>query len=60
MLPDWSIENIRLPMLRRISGGDKLKKRMGRFGKKFGQQTPRWWGWGTPLKKRAATRTNLM
>jgi hypothetical protein len=28
--------------------------------KKFGQQTPRWWGWGTPLKKRAATRTTLM
>ncbi len=24
---------------------------------KFGQQTPRRWGWGTPLKKRAATRT---
>jgi len=23
----------------------------------FGQQTPRRWGWGTPLKKRAATRT---
>ena len=28
--------------------------------KKFGQQTPRRWGWGTPLKKRAATRINLM
>jgi hypothetical protein len=25
--------------------------------KQFGQQTPRRWGWGTPLKKRAATRT---
>jgi hypothetical protein len=25
--------------------------------KRFGQQTPRRWGWGTPLKKRAATRT---
>src|SRR5262252_1176565 len=24
---------------------------------KFGQQTPRRWGWGTPLKKRTATRT---
>src|SRR5215831_2142490 len=23
---------------------------------KFGQQTPRRWGWGTPLKKRTATR----
>jgi hypothetical protein len=23
----------------------------------FGQQTPRRWGWGTPLKKRTATRT---
>jgi hypothetical protein len=23
----------------------------------FEQQTPRRWGWGTPLKKRAATRT---
>src|SRR5687767_15556879 len=29
------------------------------FSKKtFGQQTPRRWGWGTPLKKRTATRTN--
>ena len=27
---------------------------------KSGQQTPRRWGWGTPLKKRAATRMNLM
>ena len=27
---------------------------------KFGQQTPRRWGWGTPLKKRAATRMSLM
>jgi len=25
-------------------------------GKRFGQQTPRRWGWGTPLKKRTATR----
>jgi hypothetical protein len=24
--------------------------------KKSGQQTPRRWGWGTPLKKRAAAR----
>jgi len=24
--------------------------------KRFGQQTPRRWGWGTPLKKRTATR----
>lgn len=24
--------------------------------KRFGQQTPRRWGWGTPLKKRAAAR----
>jgi len=23
---------------------------------RFGQQTPRRWGWGTPLKKRTATR----
>jgi hypothetical protein len=23
----------------------------------FEQQTPRRWGWGTPLKKRTATRT---
>ncbi len=30
---------------------------MERRGKKrFGQQTPRRWGWRTPLKKRAATR----
>jgi len=27
--------------------------------KMFEQQTPRRWGWGTPLKKRAATRTTL-
>jgi hypothetical protein len=26
------------------------------FKQKSGQQTPRRWGWGTPLKKRAATR----
>ena len=26
----------------------------------FGQQTPRRWGWGTPLKKRTATRTELL
>jgi hypothetical protein len=26
----------------------------------FGQQTPRRWGWGTPLKKRPAARTNLL
>jgi hypothetical protein len=30
------------------------------FKNKFGQQTPRRWGWGTPLKKRAATRIALM
>jgi hypothetical protein len=28
--------------------------------KKSGQQTPRRWGWGTPLKKRAAARMNSM
>jgi len=28
--------------------------------KKSGQQTPRRWGWGTPLKKRAATRIKPM
>ena len=27
---------------------------------KSGQQTPRRWGWGTPLKKRAATRIEKM
>ena len=27
--------------------------------KRFGQQTPRRWGWGTPLKKRTATRTKF-
>jgi hypothetical protein len=26
---------------------------------KSGQQTPRRWGWGTPLKKRAATRIKI-
>ncbi len=28
-----------------------------RLNTRFGPQTPRRWGWGTPLKKRAATRT---
>ena len=28
--------------------------------RKSGQQTPRRWGWGTPLKKRAATRIKQM
>jgi hypothetical protein len=27
---------------------------------KSGQQTPRRWGWGTPLKKRTATRIIAM
>src|SRR6266478_3026068 len=27
-----------------------------RSDEEFGQQTPRRWGWGTPLKKRTATR----
>ena len=31
-----------------------------RVRKKFGQQTPRRWGWGTPLKKRTATRIMIM
>jgi hypothetical protein len=30
------------------------------FRKISGQQTPRRWGWGTPLKKRAATRIESM
>jgi hypothetical protein len=37
----------------------KLKNACGsvkRLYKKFGRQTPRRWGWGTPLKKRTATR----
>src|SRR5882672_4524520 len=28
--------------------------------KTSGQQTPRRWGWGTPLKKRTATRTSKL
>ena len=35
-----------------------LGPRQGRHKEMFGQQTPRRWGWGTPLKKRAATRTS--
>ena len=31
--------------------------RQAEVKKKFGQQTPRRWGWGTPLKNRTATRT---
>ena len=31
--------------------------RQAEVEKIFGQQTPRRWGWGTPLKKRTATRT---
>jgi hypothetical protein len=42
-------------------GPENLGKRSGRVKPKsekiFGQQTPRRWGWGTPLKKRTATRT---
>jgi len=36
----------------------KLKEALGsvKRHKKSGQQTPRRWGWGTPLKKRTATR----
>ena len=30
------------------------------FRFKFGRQTPRRWGWGTPLKKRATARINSM
>ena len=33
---------------------------IGFLFRKSGQQTPRRWGSGTPLKKRAATRMNLM
>jgi len=38
-----------------------MKRRGERQGglEEFGQQTPRRWGWGTPLKKRTATRTAL-
>src|SRR6185437_8578359 len=32
----------------------------GGIKKIFGSQTPRRWGWGIPLKKRAATRTELI
>src|SRR5271170_144065 len=28
--------------------------------RRFGQQTPRRWGWGTPLKKRTATRIKIL
>ena len=37
---------------------DQSKQRGGELGgkKRFGQQTPRRWGWGIPLKKRAAAR----
>jgi len=48
-------------------GNQKLKERPNQVNgelakirhadkKRFGQQTPRRWGWGTPLKKRTATR----
>jgi hypothetical protein len=36
---------------------ESFDSRQAEPNKKFGQQTPRRWGWGTPLKKRAATRT---
>jgi hypothetical protein len=35
----------------------ELKVHVNAELEKFGQQTPRRWGWGTPLKKRTATRT---
>ena len=34
-----------------------LVARQAELRQRFGQQTPRRWGWGTPLKKRTATRT---
>jgi hypothetical protein len=40
------------------SGEGKIKEKLS--VKKSGQQTPRRWGWGTPLKKRAATRMRQM
>ena len=36
---------------------ETLAVRQAEEEKIFGQQTPRRWGWGTPLKKRTATRT---
>ena len=45
--------------LRPRNGADKAKRSLGKRQaalKKSGQQTPRRWGWGTPLKKRTATR----
>src|SRR6266568_2098403 len=44
--PAGAAKNRKLP-----SPGQVVSRKM------FGQQTPRRWGWGTPLKKRAATRT---
>ena len=43
-------ENVRNP-LRSVKGISRA------YLSRFGQQTPRRWGWGTPLKKRTATRT---
>src|SRR5262249_43986080 len=42
------------------SEGNMLRSLIGSRSRKkgFGQQTPRRWGWRTPLKKRSATRTN--
>ncbi len=33
--------------------------RKSKSKERFGQQTPRRWGWGTPLKKRTATRITV-
>jgi hypothetical protein len=41
----------------RASNAISIFSRHPPFKRKFGQQTPRRWGWGTPLKKRTATRT---
>jgi hypothetical protein len=40
-----------------LPGGDGRTAGVPKSTGKFGQQTPRRWGWGTPLKKRTATRT---
>ena len=36
---------------------ENTENKTGSMQTMFGQQTPRRWGWGTPLKKRTATRT---
>src|ERR1041385_9039656 len=54
--PAWSPESFRDRQVNLVKSIASVKLISWNSGIKFGRQTPRRWGWGTPLKKRAATR----